>query len=130
MKQVHNPESVRKPFGAYSHGLSLPAAGRLLVTSGQLGIGIDDTVPADIEAQAVICFEAIKAILAEAGMDFSDVVRLNGFVTRREDFPIYMAVRDRYTRDPRPVSTLVIISGFTRAEFLVEVEATALRAEP
>ena len=128
MKQVHNPPNVRKPFGAYSHGLSLPAAGRLLVTSGQLGIGVDDTIPSDIEAQAVLCFEAIKAILADAGMDFSDVVRLNGFVTRREDFPIYMAVRDRYTRDPHPVSTLIIVSGFTRAEFLVEVEATALRA--
>ncbi|MDR3494715.1 MAG: RidA family protein [Ancalomicrobiaceae bacterium] len=129
MKQVHNPAGVRKPFGGYSHGLSLPAAGRLLVTSGQLGIAVDDTIPLDVEAQAILCFEAVKAILADAGMDFSDVIRIAGFVTRREDFPTYMAVRDRYTVDPRPVSTLVIVSGFTRPEFLVEIEVTALQAD-
>ncbi|WP_237151754.1 RidA family protein [Oryzibacter oryziterrae] len=128
MKTAHNPPHVRRPFGAYSHGLSLPAGGRMLVTSGQLGISAEDRVPPDVEAQAVLCFEAIGAILADAGMDFGDVIRIGGFVTRREDFPVYMAVRDRYTRAPYPVSTLVIVSGFTRPEFLVEVEVTALRA--
>lgn len=128
MKTPHNPSSVAPPFGAYSHGLSLPAAGRLLVTSGQLGIAADGAIPDDIEGQAVLCFEAIKAILADAGMDFGDVIRINGFVTRREDFPVYMAVRDRYTRAPFPVSTLVIVSGFTRSDFRVEVEVTALRS--
>ena len=82
MKTPHNPPSVAQPFGAYSHGLSLPAAGRLLVTSGQLGIAADGVIPDDIEGQAVLCFEAIKAILADAGMDFGDVIRINGFVTR------------------------------------------------
>jgi 2-iminobutanoate/2-iminopropanoate deaminase len=128
MKTAHNPPGVRKPFGAYSHGLSAPVGGRLLVTSGQLGIGVDDTIPPDVEGQAVLCFEAISAILADAGMDFGNVIRIAGFVTRREDFPTYMAVRDRYTRAPHPVSTLVIVSGFTRQEFLVEVEVTALKA--
>jgi enamine deaminase RidA (YjgF/YER057c/UK114 family) len=36
-------------------------------------------------------------------------------------------VRDRYTLDPKPVSTLIVIGGFTRPEFLVEVEVTAAR---
>lgn len=127
MKTPHNPPGVARPFGAYSHGLSLPAAGRLLVTSGQLGIAANGTIPDGTEGQAVLCFEAIKAILADAGMDFGDVIRINGFVIHREDFPIYMAVRDRYTRAPFPVSTLVIVSGFTRSEFSVEVEVTALK---
>lgn len=122
-----NPSGVRPPFGRYSHGLLMPAAGDLLVTSGQLGIGIDEVVPGDAEAQAELCFAAIGRILTAGGMDFGDVIRLNGFVTRREDFPVYMAVRDRYTRAPYPVSTLIIVSGFTRPEFCVEVEATALR---
>ena len=38
-----------------------------------------------------------------------------------------MAVRDRFTLDPKPVSTLIIINGFTRPEFLVEVEVTAAK---
>jgi 2-iminobutanoate/2-iminopropanoate deaminase len=127
MKTAINPPTVRRPFGNYNHGLLVPEGARLLVTSGQLGIGLDDAVPASAEAQAVLCFEAIGAILAEAGMGFEDVIRIAGFVTKREDFPVYMAVRDRYTRAPLPVSTLIIVSGFTRPEFLVEVEVTAAK---
>jgi len=127
MKRVFNPPSVRKPFGQYNHGLLVPAGASLLVTSGQLGIQLDDSIPSDVTAQAELCFEAIGAILAEAGMSFADVIRVSAFVTRREDFAAYMAVRDRYTLDPKPVSTLLIVGGFTRPEFLVEVEVTAAR---
>jgi 2-iminobutanoate/2-iminopropanoate deaminase len=127
MKQVFNPPSVRKPFGQYNHGLLVPPGASLLVTSGQLGIGLDETIPPDVEGQAVLCFQAIGAILDEAGMSYADVIRICGFVTRREDFAPYMAVRDRFTLEPKPVSTLIIVSGFTRPEFLVEVEITAAK---
>ncbi len=127
-KTVFNPPSVRAPFGDYNHGLLVPAGASLLVTSGQLGIRPDDTIPPDVTAQAEICFEAIGAILEDAGMGFEDVIRISGFVTKREDFPAYMAVRDRYTGALKPVSTLLIVGGFTRADFLVEVEVTAAKA--
>lgn len=127
MKTPINPSSVRRPFGNYNHGLLVPPGVSLLVTSGQLGIDPDERIPDDVEGQAVLCFEALKAILAEAGMSFADVIRIGGFVTRREDFPAYMAVRDRYTVEPRPVSTLLVVSGFTRPEFKVEVEITAAK---
>ncbi|MBP2548653.1 enamine deaminase RidA (YjgF/YER057c/UK114 family) [Neorhizobium galegae] len=126
-KQVFNPPSVRKPFGHYNHGLLVPPGASLLVTSGQLGIATDDSIPPDVTGQAELCFQAIRAILDEAGMSFADVIRISGFVTRREDFAPYMAVRDRYTLDPKPVSTLIIVGGFTRPEFLVEVEVTAAK---
>lgn len=127
MKKIFNPPSVRKPFGHYNHGLLVPPGASLLVTSGQLGIRPDDSIPPDVTGQAEICFEAIQAVLAEAGMDFGDVIRISGFVTKREDFAAYMAVRDRYTLDPKPVSTLIVVGGFTRADFLVEVEVTAAK---
>lgn len=128
MKKTINPRTVRTPFGNYSHGLCVPQATDLLVTSGQLGIDLNDEIPESVEAQAILCFEAIEAILREADMGFSDVIRVNGFVTRREDFPTYMAVRDRYTKNPLPTSTLLIVTGFTRPEFKVEVEVTAARS--
>ncbi|MBN8949313.1 MULTISPECIES: RidA family protein [unclassified Rhizobium] len=127
MKRTFNPSSVRRPFGNYNHGLLVPPGASLLVTSGQLGVGLDDRIPSDVTAQAEMCFKAIGAILEEAGMSFADVIRIGGFVTTREDFPAYMAVRDRYVQDPAPVSTLLIVGGFTRAEFLVEVEVTAAK---
>jgi len=39
----------------------------------------------------------------------------------------YMAVRDRYVALPPPASTLMIVGGFTRPEFTVEIEAIAAK---
>jgi len=125
MRQALQPSGVRPPFGNYSHGIVVPARARLVFCSGQLGIQADDTVPETVEDQAACCFGAIGAILGAAGMDFSHVVRLSAFVTRREHMQDYMRVRDRYFDGPPPASTLMIVGGFTRPEFLVEVEATA-----
>ena len=60
---------------------------RLLFASGQLGITRDDDVPEDAEAQADLCFEAIRAVLASAGMAMADIVRINAFVSDRGPSP-------------------------------------------
>jgi 2-iminobutanoate/2-iminopropanoate deaminase len=126
IKSALNPPRIRAPFAAYSHGLLVEAPRRMLFASGQLGIAPDDTVPEDIEAQAILCFENIRAILADGGMDFADVVRFSAFVTDRAYFPVYGAVRSRYVSANAFSSTLLVVSGFTRAEFKVEVEVTAV----
>ena len=127
MNHPINPASIRPPFARYSHAVFVPGGADLLFASGQLGVGPDDAVPADIEAQCVLCFENVGAILAEAGMSFADVVRFSGFVIDRAHFLIYGAVRSRYVQGDAFASTLVVVSGFTRPEFLVEVEVTAAR---
>ena len=124
-----NPHSLRAPFARYSHGVEIASAARLVFCSGQLGIAADGTVPATVEGQAERCFENIRAVLDEAGLGFGHVLRINAYVTRREDMAGYMAVRDRFVGDPPPASTLMIVSGFTRSEFLVEVEAVAAALE-
>lgn len=121
------PAAIRKPFARYSHAVGVPAGARLLLVSGQLGIGTDDVVPEDAGAQADLCFRAIGACLAEAGMEPRDIVRLNAFVTDRAFLPAYMAARDRFIAEPPPASTLMIVSGFAREAFKVEVEALAAR---
>lgn len=120
-----SPPSIKPPFARYSHGIALPAGQRLVFTSGQLGIASDDTVPSDSEAQAELCFANIAAILAEDGMTLANIVRLNAYVTAREHMAGYMRARDRQFPGTPPASTLVIVSGFTRAEFVVEIEAIA-----
>ena len=76
----------------------------------------------------MLCFEAIGACLAEANMSFADIVRINAYVTDRAHMGPYMAVRDRYAALPPPASTLMIVSGFTRPEFKVEVEVMAAKS--
>lgn len=119
------PEGIRAPFAKYSHAVEVRAGARLLFCSGQLGVAADDTIPEAPEAQAVLCFEAIGRCLTEAGMGFSNIVRINAYVTAREHMAPYMAVRDKYVATPAPASTLMIVSGFTRPEFKVEVEIVA-----
>ena len=119
------PKTIKPPFARYSHGVEIPAGKRLVLCSGQLGIGPDDTVPEDAGAQTELCFKNIAAILSEAGLTLNDTVRINAFVTDRAFMRPYMNVRDRLFSDPAPASTLMIVSGFTRPEFKVEVEVIA-----
>ena len=65
------------------------------------------------------------AVLAEAGLGLEDVVRINAYVTDRACMKAYMDVRDRLVADPPPASTLMIVSGFSRPEFKVEIEVIA-----
>lgn len=122
-----SPPTIAPPFAAYAHGVEVPPGARLVVTSGQLALTADGRVPEGARAQAYLCFQNCTAILAEAGMGPADVIRINAFVTDRAHMPGYMAARDAWLAGiPRlPASTLVIVSGFTRPEFLVEVEVTA-----
>jgi enamine deaminase RidA (YjgF/YER057c/UK114 family) len=123
------PRSIHPPFARYSHGVEVPPGWRLVVCSGQLGIAVDGIVPDDASAQAELCFANIAAILAEVGLGLADIVRLNAFVSDRSYLGAYMAVRDRLVGDPPPASTLVIVSGFARPDFKVEVEAIAAAPE-
>lgn len=125
-----NPETLRPPFAAYSHGTEIPEGMRLIRTSGQLGIRADDSIPESVYDQAVICFDSIREILAEGNMTAADVVHITGYVTAREHMAGYMQARDAFVGDAArlPSSTLLIVSGFTRPEFKVEVEVWAARA--
>jgi enamine deaminase RidA (YjgF/YER057c/UK114 family) len=89
----------------------------------------DGQIPESAEDQAVICFEAIGACLADADMSFADIVRINAYVTDRAHMGAYMSVRDRYVATPAPASTLLIVAGFSRPEFKVEVEAVAAKVD-
>ena len=125
MRRPLSPSNIRAPFARYSHGIEVPAGHRLVLCSGQLGVAQDQSVPEDAGEQAELCFRNIAAILGEAGLSLSDIVRINAYVTDRAHLRPYMDVRDRVVGNPPPASTLMIVSGFTRPEFKVEVEVIA-----
>ena len=120
-----SPMDIHPPFAPYSHGVELPGGQRLVFCSGQLGIDRDGESPPDCAGQARLCFINIAAILAEAGMGLGNIVRINTYVTGREHLQPYMAVRNELFAEPFPASTLMIVSGFARPEFVVEIEVVA-----
>ncbi|WP_341366801.1 RidA family protein [Yoonia sp. BS5-3] len=118
------PQGMAPPFARYAHGV---CADGIVLTSGQLALNIDGTVPKGAEAQAKLIFANIDLILTEAGASKAGTLRINAFVTDRAHMAGYMAARDAWLADvPHlPASTLMIVSGFTRPEFLVEIEVMA-----
>jgi 2-iminobutanoate/2-iminopropanoate deaminase len=58
-------------------------------------------------------------------MGFEHVIKLNAYVTGREHLKAYMEVRNSLFTEPYPASTLMIVSGFARPDFVVEIEAIA-----
>jgi 2-iminobutanoate/2-iminopropanoate deaminase len=122
------PPSIYPPFAKYSHGVEIPVGSRLVFCSGQLGIDLQGVIPEGVEAQARLCFQAIAAILGEAAMTLEDLVRINAFVVGAEHLAGYMKVRDEFVGNRRPASTLMIVQGFARPDFKVEVEAVAAQA--
>ena len=123
-----NPDAIHPPFANYAHGIEVEPEAKIVFCSGQLGVERNGAVPEGVEAQARLCFRAIAAILAEAGMTLADLVRLNAYVSSAQDLGGYMKVRDEFVAAPPPASTLMIVKGFARPEFKVEIEAVAARA--
>lgn len=119
-----NPPDIHPPFAPYSHGIVVPPGQRLVFCSGQLGIA-DKTIPPDCAGQTKLCFDNIAAILREAGVGLGDIIRINAYVTGREHLADYMGVRNALFAAPYPASTLMIVTGFARPEFVVEIEAIA-----
>jgi 2-iminobutanoate/2-iminopropanoate deaminase len=121
----HVPPTIHPPFSNYAHGVEVGPGARLLFCSGQLGIAPDAAVPEDAGGQTKLCFANIRSILASAGMGLENIIRINAFVTGREHLPAYMAVRNELFPVAAPASTLMIVSGFARDIFKVEIEAIA-----
>jgi enamine deaminase RidA (YjgF/YER057c/UK114 family) len=120
-----DPTAIHPPFSAYSNGVEVPAGQRLIFCSGQLGITREGAIPSGAAEQAELCFDNVAAILAQAGLGLEHVVRINAYVTAREHLRPYMETRNKRFSAPLPASTLMVVSGFARPEFLVEVEAIA-----
>jgi len=59
----------------------------------------------------------------------ADVVRINAYVSAAEFLSGYMKVRDEFVGSPPPASTLLVVSGFSRPEFKVEIEAVAAKSK-
>ncbi len=129
-KTLIYPENHPAPRGAYSPGLLVEQGGQsTLFVTGQLAVDPEGRVvaPNDATAQTEYVFELIGSILKAAGMGFSDVVKVQTFLTHMPDFEKFSPVRNRYFADTRPVSTLLEVKGLAKPGCCVEVEVVAMR---
>lgn len=84
------------------------------------------TMPEGIAAQAQNCFATIAAVLAEAGFEMADIVRVQYTVTDTALVDSLVPVLGQHLSQIRPAATMVI-AGLIRPEMLVEIEVTAFK---
>lgn len=125
MPRTYNPGGVAPPFSRYSHAAEARGDARWLYVSGQVGVDLDGGVAEGAEAQIEHALRNVLTILTAAGMGPHDLVKLTIFLTRPEDIPLYREVRDRFLEGAEPASTLLIVNGLARPDWLVEIEAVA-----
>jgi enamine deaminase RidA (YjgF/YER057c/UK114 family) len=118
------------PPRGYTMVVEATGPGRTIYIAGQLGMtpqGEFAGVPGDFRAQAMQCFENLKAALASVGATFKDVVKITNFFVDMAHLPTFFEVRDKYvnTKAP-PASTAIQISKLAREGALFEIEAIAV----
>ena len=80
----------------------------------------------DPEAQFATAFEALRAILAEAGAELSDVIEITSYhVDIGRHMEAFMRVWARYLQEPYPAWTAIGVSELIVPGGLVEIRAVA-----
>ena len=100
--------------------------GDRVLVSGTAPIWPDGSCDPDAAVQARRCFEIIAAALREAGADPADVVRTRMFITDPADGEAVGGAHAEAFGDARPVSTMVVVTGFLDPRWKVEIEAEAM----
>ena len=99
--------------------------GERVLVSGTAPIWADGSCDPDAAVQARRCFEIIVAALREAGAEPADVVRTRMFITDPADGDAVGAAHAEVFGEARPVSTMVVVTGFLDPRWKVEIEAEA-----
>jgi len=124
------PASMRAMYESF-HFAAAARSGDLLICSGQLGTGPDGRAIADPAAQFAAAFANLRAVLAEAGLDFSDVIEITTFhVGLTQHLGTFMRAKDAVLPEPYPAWTAIGITELAVPGCLVEIRATAQLRKP
>lgn len=102
-------------------------SGRLLYISGQVAWGADGNIVGknDIRAQARQVFHNLRQVLQAAGGDLQDLLKITTYVTRIDNYPAVIEVRNEVFQGELPASTLIVVAGLFHEDFLLEIEGVA-----
>ena len=114
---------------AYVHGILVPAGAEVLHISGQIGADPEGNVPTNPAQQAENAWSNVMAIVREAGMDASNIVKLTAYIVDESAFAPYAAARNRdIDEGSRVAATAVFVPRLLKTEWKIEIEAIAARA--
>ncbi|HUY07227.1 MAG TPA: Rid family hydrolase [Acidimicrobiales bacterium] len=130
-----HPKRLSKPGGMFSPGVRIERPGVTLYVAGQIAAAPDGSTvgEGDFAAQVRQVFLNIGVVLDEAGMDFGDIVKFTTYIVGAEHVPMFVETRgelfpELFGEGPYPANTLIVIDRLARPQFLVEIEAVAVRS--
>ena len=122
-----NPPALSAPTG-YTHIVEVTGPSKTIYISGQIAYDKDGKLvgAGDMKAQAEQVFKNLQAALTAVGATFSDVAKMNSYITDMSKVQAVRDVRARYFKDATPASTFVEVKGLVRPELLLEIEVVAV----
>ncbi|HZJ35593.1 MAG TPA: RidA family protein [Gillisia sp.] len=123
MKKIIKTPNAPAPIGPYNQAV---LSGDMLFISGQIAINpkTGELETKDLEEETKLVMENLKAILAEAGMTFENVVKTSIFINDMNNFAKINQVYGNYfNADTAPAREMVEVSNLPK---FVNVEISAI----
>ena len=122
--QVIHTDKAPKAIGPYSQAVK---AGNMLFVSGQVPFVPEtmEIVEGDVKAQTAQSLKNVQAILAEAGLDFSHVVKSTVFIKDMNEFAAINEVYAEYFGENKPARACVEVARLPK-DVRVEIEVIAV----
>jgi 2-iminobutanoate/2-iminopropanoate deaminase len=123
MKKIINTKNAPSPIGPYSQAVLVNG---MLYCSGQIAIdpATGNVISGDIKSETTQVMKNIKALLTEAGMDFSNIVKTSIFLSDMNNFAAVNEVYGSYFTSDFPARETVQVSRLPK-DVQVEISVTA-----
>ena len=121
-KQIIQTDKAPQAIGTYSQAVRVD---RTVYLSGQIPL-VPETmtiIEGDIVAQITQVFDNLQAVAEAAGGDFSDIVKLNVFLTDLAHFPLVNEIMGRYFPQPYPARAAIGVAALPKG---ADVEMDAI----
>lgn len=124
-KKVIRTDNAPAPIGPYNQAIQY---GDMLFVSGQIAIdpATGNLVQDDIQAETRMVMQNLEAVLAAAGMDFSNVIKSTIFLMDMGQFAQVNEIYGNYFKENAPARETVQVAGLPKG-VNVEISVVAGR---
>ena len=125
MKKIISSVNAPQPIGPYSQAVLV---GETLYTSGQIAINpkTNGLEIESIQSETDLVMQNLKAVLNEANMDFSNVIKCSIFISDMNNFAQINEVYGKYFTDNFPARETVEVACLPK-NVNVEISAIAVK---
>ena len=123
IRRVRTVDGLSEPVGAFSQAV---VADGFVYTSGQIPVLADGSIPSDFESQLEATLGNLHTLLDSVGSGFDQVVKVNGYLTDRDQLDPYNRIYTAWFGEHLPARTTVCVDLWDVA---LEIDCVALVKE-